>query len=333
MMIAGDKPASQLSTEELEELLARRRAKEEQHSLDVGRIGVVTSGMTGPVMQVKVAIEGFSVESVVDTGAQCTVISRSLLRQIAQHMHSQAWSIPQMRPPSLKLYGRGGKNCDELLITAEVLFQFSLDELVALFRHLEDGDLPEDFKVAQRLVLEKSNFQVVDRVLYYENPALPDYLRIVVPQCLRWTLLKNHNDKFPGHFTERKLHSTLRVSYWWSGMRSDVRQYCRSCLVCASGKRSGRKTHPKLQSIPISGPFHTVGVDVFQLPCTDQRNRYALTFMNYLTKWPEVFAIPDPKTETIAKILVEAIVVRRGVLKRLLSDRGAKFLSWLIAKS
>ena len=130
VMIASNKPASQLSTEELEELLARRQAEEEQHSLGVGRIGVVTSEVSdvkGPVMQVRVSIEGFPVEAVVDTGAQCTVISRSLLRQIAQHMHSQGRSIPQLRPPSMKLYGRGGKNCDELLITAEVLFQFSLD--------------------------------------------------------------------------------------------------------------------------------------------------------------------------------------------------------------
>ncbi len=53
-------------------------------------------------------------------------------------------------------------------------------------------------------------------------------------------------------------------------------------------------------------------------------------FMDYLTKWPEAFAIPDQKAETIAKLFVESIMCRHEIPVELLSDRGPNFLSELI---
>ena len=52
--------------------------------------------------------------------------------------------------------------------------------------------------------------------------------------------------------------------------------------------------------------------------------------MDYLTKWPEVFAVSDQTAATIAKLLVEEIVSRHGVPLEVLSDRGRAFLSELM---
>jgi transposase InsO family protein len=51
--------------------------------------------------------------------------------------------------------------------------------------------------------------------------------------------------------------------------------------------------------------------------------------MDYLTKWPEVFAVADQTATTVAQTLVE-IISRHGVPAKLLSDRGANFLSDLL---
>ena len=113
-------------------------------------------------------------------------------------------------------------------------------------------------------------------------------------------------------------------------MRADVRRYCRGCLPCASRKGTRRTFKPPLQPIPVGGPFHRVAVDVLQLPPTVNGNRYIVVFMDYLTKWPEAFAIPDQKAETIAHLFVENIVCRHGIPEQLLSDRGTNFLSNII---
>jgi hypothetical protein len=52
--------------------------------------------------------------------------------------------------------------------------------------------------------------------------------------------------------------------------------------------------------------------------------------MDYLTKWPEVFATPDQSALTIARLLVEHIISRHGVPNELLSDRGPAFISKLL---
>ena len=69
---------------------------------------------------------------------------------------------------------------------------------------------------------------------------------------------------------------------------------------------------------------------MLQLPLSHLGNQYAMVLQDYLTKWPEVFAVADQKAETIARLLVEHVVARHGVPQRLLSDRGPNFLSSLV---
>ena len=57
-----------------------------------------------------------------------------------------------------------------------------------------------------------------------------------------------------------------------------------------------------------------------------------VVFTDYSTKWPEVFAVPDQQTSTIARLLVEEVVSWHGVPEQLLSNRGANFLSGLISE-
>ena len=113
-------------------------------------------------------------------------------------------------------------------------------------------------------------------------------------------------------------------------MRSDVRHHCRSCLTCATRKGTGRPSRPPLKPIEVGGPFHRVGVDVLQLPLTENGNKYVVVFQDYLTKWVEAFAVPNQTAETIAKLLVEEIFCRHGAPEHLLSDRGTNFLSDLV---
>ena len=85
-----------------------------------------------------------------------------------------------------------------------------------------------------------------------------------------------------------------------------------------------------LTPIPVSGAFDRIGVDVVQFPRTSRRNRYAVVFVDYLTKWPEVYAVPDQSSATVARLLVEEVVSRHGVPGEILSDRGRTFLSGLM---
>ena len=98
--------------------------------------------------------------------------------------------------------------------------------------------------------------------------------------------------------------------------------------MCVS-RQVGQVVRP-LTPIPVAGPFDHIGVDLLHFPKSASGNKYAVVFIDYLTKWPEVFATPDQSALTIAKLLVENVVCRHGVPAQLLSDRGAAFLSQLM---
>lgn len=69
-----------------------------------------------------------------------------------------------------------------------------------------------------------------------------------------------------------------------------------------------------------------VGVDILgPFPTTDQGNRYVLVAMDYFTKWPEAYAVPDQSAVTTAERLVNEMFCRFGVPEELHSDQGRNF--------
>ena len=203
-------------------------------------------------------------------------------------------------------------------------------ELAARILYMETGTLPDDNRVAKKLMLDTSNFTVLNGVLYFIDPSSKN-LRLAVPQLLRQTLLvESHAGAFSGHFAVRGLYKKLRRQYWWQHMYSDVYHHCRSCLTCASYNGSGRRHHPPLNPLPVGAPFERLGIDIMEMPLTQDGNRYVIVMMDYLTKWVEACAIPDQSSETLARVLVDYVICRHSVPKELLSDRGANLLSGLM---
>ena len=138
-----------------------------------------------------------------------------------------------------------------------------------------------------------------------------------------------HRGRFGAHLGDAKVYSEIRRHYWWMGMRRDISRWTRGCIVCAT-RNVGRAVKTPLTPIPVSGPFDRVGVDVIQFPRSWQGHQYAVVFVDYLTKWPEVFPVADQSATTIADLLVKEIVSRHGVPSEVLSDRGKAFLSGLM---
>ena len=194
--------------------------------------------------------------------------------------------------------------------------------------YLINGVLPENEQEARRVVLTSSNFTVLDGILYHLEPDKT--LRVVPPCSDRRSLFDQaHSGVFGAHLKDAKIHSALSRHYWWPGMRADIVRWCKGCATCAS-RSVGRSVKPPLVPIPVSGPFDRVGVDIIQFPKSSRGHQYAVVFVDYLTKWPEVFPVRDQTALTVAHLLVEHVISRHGVPTQLLSDRGAAFMSQLV---
>ena len=171
-----------------------------------------------------------------------------------------------------------------------------------MIQYIENNILPGNNQSARTLILHRDQYTVVEGVLYHL--ASDKTLRVVVPDSDRMKLVQqSHGGSFGGHLGDAKVYGMLSRHYWWPRMRKDIAQWCKSCLPCAT-RQAGRAVKPLLTPIPVGGPFDRVGVDVVQLPVTQKGNKYAVVFMDYLTKWPEVFPTKDQTAPTIAKLLV-----------------------------
>lgn len=47
----------------------------------------------------------------------------------------------------------------------------------------------------------------------------------------------------------------------------------------------------EIVKVNILGPF----------PCSDKGNRFVLVTLDYFTKWPEAYILPDQEAETVAE--------------------------------
>lgn len=193
-------------------------------------------------------------------------------------------------------------------------------ELKPLIDYLETRALPPNDKDARRIVLTSVQYTLQDDVLYkVEGDGT---LRVVPPVDQRKSLfLEAHGGRFGAHLGNAKVYSELQRHYWWVGMRRDITQWTRGCVTCAT-RNVGRAVKPPLTPIPVAGPFDRVGVDVIQFPRSRRGNQYAIVFVDYLTKRPEVFPVSDQSAATITNLLVEKVLSQYGVPSEVLSDRG-----------
>ena len=96
------------SIQQLEQVLASMKLNMEQTKLKKSNVGMVISpsaGTVGPVLYLNIKMEGHPVKAVVDSGAQCTIISRDLLHQVAANMKKNGRTDPDLVLPSAKLCG------------------------------------------------------------------------------------------------------------------------------------------------------------------------------------------------------------------------------------
>ena len=69
---------------------------------------------------------------------------------------------------------------------------------------------------------------------------------------------------------------------------------------------------------------------MLEMPQTARGARYVIAFIDYnMTKWVEAYAVSDQTSETIVTLLIDNVVCRHGVPVKLISNRGANFLSSL----
>ncbi|XP_033098556.1 uncharacterized protein K02A2.6-like [Anneissia japonica] len=121
----------------------------------------------------------------------------------------------------------------------------------------------------------------------------------------------------------------LRQLYWWPRMDIQVENIIKHCKVCIEHNKTVRVSKASMTPIEYpSGPWEKLGLDIVG-PCDLLPNqcRFAITLIDYYSKWPEVCFVPKVTTQVVMDFL-SGVFVREGYPLELITDHGVQFVSY-----
>ncbi|GFX87141.1 transposon Tf2-8 polyprotein [Trichonephila clavipes] len=104
--------------------------------------------------------------------------------------------------------------------------------------------------------------------------------------------------------------------------------HVKNCPVGIKYKDSNQKPSGLLQTPVPAQRFETLAIDLFgPLPESKDGKRCILIIEDCTTKWVELFALPNATVKECAITLIEEVLLRYGIPRRLISDNGTQFVS------
>ena len=213
-------------------------------------------------------------------------------------------------------------------------------ELKYIIQYLESNDLPKSQKRARKLLLQSSDYCLIDGILFHSRIAksqrtskMSNY-QLVVPEIMIKTVISLYHDSpMGGHSGIQDTLDRVKEHYFFPRMSQLITDYVRSCPDCQ--KRKQTKVHTKSGITAYktpSGPFQVWQIDLYgNLPITPQGYTYILTATDLFSKYLVTIPLANKDTLSVASGITQ-LFTKYGVCDTLLSDRGVENVSKCMAE-
>ena len=135
-----------------------------------------------------------------------------------------------------------------------------------------------------------------------------------------------HGLAHPGRRTSQQL---VAGKFVWHGLKKDIRDWARACVVCQRAKVHRHVTAPLAHFSVPERRFDHVHVDLVGPLPPSQGFSYLLTMVDRTTRWPEAVPLASTTTSDVARAFIGTWVARFGPPSDVSSDRGPQFTSEL----
>ena len=156
--------------------------------------------------------------------------------------------------------------------------------------------------------------------------------RIYVPnnKKIKEEILKeNHNSVDVGHPGQHRMLELLKRTYWWPGLKKDIKRYVQECVKCQQNKVQHQKKAGELHPLEIpQGPWQEISIDIIGPLPKSNRMDAIVVIVNQFTKMICLKATTmNISSEEIAKIYRDNIWKLHGIPRKILNDREPQFAS------
>uniref|UniRef100_A0A914E400 RNA-directed DNA polymerase n=1 Tax=Acrobeloides nanus TaxID=290746 RepID=A0A914E400_9BILA len=204
--------------------------------------------------------------------------------------------------------------------------EIAKSEYCGVYQVLLEKKWPNEVSQIREVTGQLKNFVVQNKILYFID-AHSSELLLFVPEKFRSLIFHERHDKLFGvHSSGAKIHNILKRQFFWQGLRNDCEKWALACPVCTFTRRP-RKNTPPLLPVVAAFPFDLVCLDILKMGMTTRGNKYALVMVDHFTKYLIAIPLLDKSSESVARAIVENLILTHGSPKKLHSDKGTEFLN------
>ena len=180
-------------------------------------------------------------------------------------------------------------------------------------------------KMVQALQKENGLAWEEDEVAYMEG-------RIYIPnnKNIKEEILKEYHDPADiGHPEQHRMQELIKRTYWWPGLKEDIKKYVQGCVKCQQNKVQHQKRACELHPLEIpKGPWQYISINMIgPLPRSNKMDAI-LVIVDCFTKMIRLkVTTTNISSEGVAKIYRDEIWKIHGIPKTILSDHGLQFAS------
>jgi hypothetical protein len=138
-----------------------------------------------------------------------------------------------------------------------------------------------------------------------------------------------HSSAVGGHSGVRATYQRVRKQYYWSGIKNQVEEFVKQCILCQQAKHENTLPAGLLQPLPVpTRPWSHLTMDFITGLPKSEGYEVILVVVDRLTKYSHFIALRHPYTAlTVATTFLDNVVKLHGVPLSIVSDRDAVFTS------
>ena len=142
-------------------------------------------------------------------------------------------------------------------------------------------------------------------------------------------LKENHDEIDVGHPEQHQMMELVKRTYWWPGLKEDIKNYIQEYLKCQQNKVQHQKRAGELHPLEIpQGPWQEISIDIIGLLLRSNGIDAIVVIMDRFTKMIHLKATTtNISSEEIAKIYQDNIWKLHRIPRKILSDKRPQFAS------
>ncbi|GFY21582.1 retrovirus-related Pol polyprotein from transposon 17.6 [Trichonephila clavipes] len=161
-------------------------------------------------------------------------------------------------------------------------------------------------------------------ILYRYSPESEEEAQLVVPAQERERIQEYHDAPTAGHYGLENTYKKISSRYYFQGMK----KFMSTSRLVLNAIVINQKPAGLLRTPAYAQRFETLAVDLFgPLQETPTVKKWIFIVEDTSIKWVELFALAEATAENCAKTLIEEVLLRYGLPRRLISDNGPQFIS------